>query len=277
MKLGRRFRRREEDLDAGLVFGWRVPGGSLGRMVVGVLVATVLFAGGATLLRVQIPMSAMPAREAAQVIVVRESDAESRELLDWARFNSPFPDRWAPQGTGLLEGVMAQVNSDLAASCAYVPHLMPLLDASVSRPLPGLVELEGFPLPPVEVDFKRPMQGMVVAKVEAVSEARGGLQERWGTEKIAWGGPDPASLVGSEVSYTVGLTPEGRVGFCLELAGGGEGIEDEVSDAIEAWLRGLHLKTDPEALGMASGVVVVRFDAIPAKPVAPAPAPEEAK
>ena len=116
-KESRKFRRRQGDIESGLLFGWRTPGGSFGRTLVGVFVATVLFAGAASVLRVRIPIAVLPSPEAVQLIVLDPDDELSRELIDWARFHSPYPDRWDPSGTGILESEMDAIEAALAASC----------------------------------------------------------------------------------------------------------------------------------------------------------------
>ena len=246
-------------MEAGLSFAWRVPGGSFGRTVFGVLVATGLFAGAASVLHVHVPFSALPTREAAQVIALGEDDAASRDLLDWARFHSPFPDRWDPPGTGLLEHRMDGVQAALEASCAYQSRLLPRFEQPRAHALPGLIEVERFPLPPIEVEPSILLKGIVAAKVDAVSVAKGPLQERWGTERIVWGGENRASLIGVEATFTVGVTPDGRVAFCLVLNGAGA----EVDKALEAWLRKKRLPESLDTDGMELDVVSVRFEAAP--------------
>ncbi|MDA0765478.1 MAG: hypothetical protein O3A92_01460 [Verrucomicrobia bacterium] len=250
-------RRQQDDQEAGLSFAWRVPGGSLGRVIAGVMVATGLFAAAASVLHVRVPLIAIPTREAAQVIALDDDDATSRELLDWARFQSPFPDRWDPPGTGSLRQEMESLTTALAESCAYQPRLLPQIEKPEDMTLPDLMEVELFPLPPTKVRPNRVIKGEVAKRVDAVSVARGPLKQRWGTRRIEWGGEKRAELVGIDATFTVGVTPEGRVNFCLSL----EGLGSEIDEALKAWLRKQHLDADPDAGEMTLDVVVVRFEA----------------
>ena len=258
-KPSRRARRGQEDREIGLSFAWRVPGGSFGRTLFGVLVTTVLFAGAASVLHVRVPYQSVPVRAAGQVIALEDGDELSRELLDWARFHSPFPDRWDPPGTGTLAARMAMVEAGLAASCAYKPRLLPMIEEEESYPLPGLVDLELFPLPETTVEPAILVKSEVAAKVDAVAVARGPLRERWGTARFAWPTENRSALVGIEASFTVGVQPDGRVEFCLVLDGAGT----EVDEPLAAWLRQTRLAPNPEAREMVLDVVNVRFEAAP--------------
>ena len=64
-------------------------------------------------------------------------------------------------------------------------------------------------------------------------------------------------MVGIDATFTVGVTPEGRVNFCLSL----EGLGSEIDEALKTWLRKQHLEADPDAEEMTLDVVVVRFEA----------------
>lgn len=267
MKANRRERRRQEDVESGLVFSWRGPGGSTRRMMAGVLVASVLFAGAASVLQVRAPLVATPDREAAQVIVLQAGDPASDELLDWARFHSPFPDRWDPPGTGLLREELARVELELKASCAYSPRLLPQVVRSEQKGLPGLIEVNLYPLGPVRVEGVTPLVGAVAKAVEAVAVMDGALGARWGTRRIPWQGEGLAELVGVEVRFTMGVNRDGRVEFCLLLDREG----GEVEGALQQWLRRQQLEADPEAPELSYDVVVIRFVAVGS---APQPAPE---
>lgn len=256
-KTGRRQRRWEDDREAGLALEWRLPQGSLGRMILGVSVATALFAGAASVLHVRIPYSPMPTREAAQVVTLGEVDEMSRELLDWARFHSPFPDRWDPAGTGLAEERMAEIEEALAASCAYQPRLLPGLERVELADVPGLIEMETFPLPPLTVRPAGPVPVDLPERVDAVAGARGDLQERWGEERLVWGGPDDAAMVGREASFTVGVNPGGEVVFCLAL----DGVGNRTDERLRSWIFQKTLPPDPGTTGLTVGVVDVRFEA----------------
>lgn len=256
-KTGRRQRRWEDDREAGLALEWRLPQGSLGRMILGVSVATALFAGAASVLHIRIPYSPMPTREAAQVVTLGEEDEVARELLDWARFHSPFPDRWDPIGSGLPEARMAEIDKALAAGCAYQPRLLPSLDRVELAPVPGLIELETFPLPPLAERPSGPVPVDLPERVDAVAGARGELRERWGEERLAWRGTDDAAMIGRKASFTVGINPGGEVVFCLAL----DGVGNRADERLRSWIFQKTLAPDPGAPGLTMGVVDVRFEA----------------
>lgn len=268
-KESRKFRRRQDDIESGLLFAWRTPGGSFGRTVIGVFVATVLFAGAASVLHVRIPMAALPSQEAAQLIVLDSNDVRSRDLIDWARFHSPYPDRWDPSGTGILEGEMEAIEKSLAASCAYESKLLPRIETQETTTLDGLVDLESYPLPPTTVKISIPLKTGVARSLQAVSRAKGELAERWGEGRLPWGGKDVAGMVGLEASFLVGVKPDGQIGFCLLEEGG----DAEIDGKLQDWLRSQRLDADPEASAMVFDVVTVRFEEGPLQPEAEGGAP----
>lgn len=261
-KESRKFRRRQDDIESGLLFAWRTPGGSFGRTLVGVFVATVLFAGAASVLRVRIPMAVLPSPEAVQLIVLDPDDELSRELIDWARFHSPYPDRWDPSGTGILEGEMDAIEAALAASCIYESKLLPRIESVLTDALPGLVDLEPYPLPASTAQVTVPLKANIVKSLQAVFRANGVLKDRWGVMRLPWGGKDSSGMVGLESSFLLGVKPDGRIDFCLPLEGAG----GDVDEKLQGWLRGQRLEEDAEATEVIFDVVVVRFEETPPEP-----------
>ena len=232
-KPNRRMRRHQRDLDGGLVFSWRVPGDSLTRTAIGVLVATTLVAGAASLVRVRIPFSPGTVRESARVLILDPNDPDAKDLLDWARFHSPFPDRWEPGSEHVLNAMMREITTGLEERVRYEPQLRPLRMAEVSLPLPGLTGDVPPPMPRPVLDD--PGNGVRVAPtgVEVRSEAAGPLAGRWGTRVMPWHDQDRAAHIGRNAAFMVGVDREGRVVFCLVM----DGLGEELTPRIERWLR----------------------------------------
>ena len=229
----RKMRRRQRDVDAGLVFAWRVPGGSLGRLVFGVLVASGLFAGAASMVRIKGPTPREESREAARIVVLRADDPASRELLDWARFHSPFPDRWEPTGHGHLEARMRDLTEELEEAGQYQARLRPRVVDPARSTLPGLMDLAARMIPPSRAGADGPRLVAVDVPVEAVSVASDGLQERWGRRTADWEGDDAQSLMGRQARFMVGVTPDGEVSTCLLI----DGVGEDTDLILENWLR----------------------------------------
>jgi hypothetical protein len=251
--------RRGREADAGLVFGWRAPGGSFGRTVVGVMVAGGLFAGTASIVRVKGPERRQEAREAARIVVLRASDAASRELLDWARFHSPFPDRWEPAPGGRLAERMAEVTSYLEKQSAYEARLRPRLVEPEEPALPGLIA----DVPEVTMTLGESRDGArpvaVKLPVKAISEAVTGLGERWGRRVADWERDNAAELMGSEARFMVGVTPGGDVELCM-LVDKSRALSKQADVELERWIRGQELAPDPEAEGLVWGMVWIRLE-----------------
>lgn len=251
----RRQRRRDRDVAAGVGFSWRVSRSSLRRLVAGVLVASGLFAAGASLIRVERPMSRAESRESARVVMLAGDDAASRELLDWARFHSPFPDRWDPAHIGGLEARMEEVSATLEERGAYEARLRPRLVESPEMVLPGLVSGQSVARMALPRPDRPPEPAGVHQRVEVTAAGEGALAERWGRHRLAWDAENARMLLGRSARFMVGVTPGGVVEFCLLE----EGISEEVDPLLERWLRTRRLEPADGAGEISWGLVRVSF------------------
>lgn len=248
-----------------MVFAWRVPGGSFRRMAIGVLVASGLFAGAASLVRVKGPDRRAVPRESARVVVLRTSDPASqeypasRELLDWARFHSPFPDRWEPAPEGRLSAEMAQVTIDLEQESSYEARLRPRLVVPEEPQLPGLIGGAPFGIAVLAPPDAGERLVAVDLPVHAVSVAEDELAKRWGRRAARWEGDNALELMGSEARFMVGVTPEGVVEMCM-LVDKSESVSKESDADLERWLREQKLEPDAKSDGMVWGMVRIRLE-----------------
>lgn len=257
-RLNRRLRRHLRDVDGGLLFSWRVPGGSFRRTSVGVLVATALFAGAGSLVHVRIPLDPGEIRESAQLLVLDPDDPDARSLLDWARLHSPFPSRWEPGGSGTLESLMARVDVELDEKARYQPLLQRTFFAEATQPLPGLIGAEIAGLPRPEVELSPSEERLVAAGVVASSQAGGALAPSWGARTVNWEGDDAVPFLGQEARFLVGVDPDGRVGFCLVM----EDMGEELTPRLERWIRSQSVEPDPDRNERVWDIVRVRLEAV---------------
>ncbi len=246
-------------MEAGMVFAWRVPGGSFGRMMIGVLVASGLFAGAASMVRLKGPKQREQARESARIVVLRANDPASRELLDWARIHSPFPDRWEPAPEGRLASMMAEVTEYLEEQSAYEARLRPRLVVPEKVSLPGLIGDDLEIAMALEESRSGAQPHAVDLPVKAISVAVNGLAKRWGRRSVDWERDNAAELMGSEARFMVGVTPEGRIEMCM-LVDKSKGLSKEADIEMERWLRGQKAEPDPEAGGLVWGMIRIRLE-----------------
>lgn len=258
-KPDRKMRRRAQDLEGGLILAWRLPGGAFGRMAAGVLVASGLFAGAASMISVKGPDPGGPSRDAARVMVLRADNSASKKLISRARIESPFPDRWEPASDGRLAERMAEVTQFLEDRSAYQARLRPRL---VEPRQPVLPDLAGDPSA-VSMDVDGPGAGArpkaVPLPVKATSVALNGLAGRWGRRSAEWERANAAELMGSEARFMLGVTPDGVVELCM-LMDKSKSLSPDAEVEMERWLRGQRLAPDPEATGIVWGMVRIRLE-----------------
>ena len=251
-------RHHQRDTDGGLVFSWRVPGDSVTRTAIGVLVATALFGGAASLLQVRIPFSSGDVRESGRVLILDPNDPDSKNLLDWARFHSPFPDRWEPGSERVLETMMQEITSGLEERARYEPWLRPLETEEENPPLAGLIGEVPPPLPrPLLVDPGRGVRALKTG-VEVRSQAAGPLAGRWGTRVMPLDADDAAPYLGRNAAFMVGVDRDGQVVFCVVM----DGLGEELTPRIERWIRKQVLDPDPGQDAPVWDVVRLRPQAI---------------
>jgi hypothetical protein len=252
-------RRHLRDVEGGLLFSWRIPGGSFRRTALGVLVATGLFAGAGSLLHVEIPMPSGGNRESAQLLVLDPSDPEARDLLDWARLHSPFPTRWEPGPGGALETMMQSVTDELQAHARYQPLLQPRITKDPSGVLPGLIDEGIAPAPRPVVRFPNRVVGRIETGLELRSAADGPLAERWGIRTTDWETSEEGRDMGREASFMVGVDRDGQVVLCLVIDA--DGLDEEVISRLNQWVRLQALDSVPEQGERVWDVVRIRLQA----------------
>lgn len=275
MKEIRRSRRQLRDEEAGLVFAWRIRGSSFSRMVMAVLIAVGCFAATASVLRIQPKSLHQGNREAGRFTVLWSDDPASHQVLEWARQQSPFPDRWEVRGTKALEAELARIRSELDAISRYQPQVWgrPPRQNSVSS-LPGGLGVIPGRLPTVERAPEVTAVEQLPRLVRSVASGQGSLAERWGRIETVWERDDPSALLDREVSFWVGVEPDGRVMFCLLL----DGVEDTLDRELKRWVRGHRAAPDPEADGPIWDVVRVTLDGEVARETGPPlPEPDESE
>ena len=252
-------RRHVRDVEGGLLFSWRIPGGSFRRTAVGVMVATALFAGAGSFIHVEIPMPSGGNRESAQLLVLDPGDPEVGDLLDWARLHSPFPTRWEPGPGGALESMMQTVADELQAGARYQPLLQPMISKDPAGTLPGLIDEGIAPMPrPVTMLPGREI-GSVNAGLELRSSADGPLADRWGMRRTDWEGSEEGRNMGREASFMVGADRDGQVVLCLVIDA--DGLDEEVTTRLNQWIRSQGLDSVPGQGERAWGVVRIRLQA----------------
>ncbi len=266
MKGPRKSRRQLRDEEAGLVFAWRIPGSSFSRMVLAILIAAGGFAATASVLRIQPKSLHQGNREAGSFTVLWSDDPASQQVLEWARQQSPFPDRWEVRGTGALEAELARVSGELDAISRYQPQVWgrPPRPNPVSR-LPGGLEVVPARLPRVDGVSPVPPVEELPPLLRSVATARDPLAERWGQVERVWEYEDPSGLLDREVSFWVGVEPDGEVMFCLLL----DGVEDGFDRDLQRWVRSHRAAPDPGASGPVWDVVRVSLDGKVAREAGP--------
>lgn len=223
--------------ETGLVFGWSGREGAFWRTFAGVLVAVGVFVALTSVFQVRGKTIHIPSRESARVMVLLPDDPGSRELFEWAKRQSPFPDNWEPNSERTLKAEMGKLTSSLEEEARYQPLLRPMPEPVAERSLPGLFRPEAPRLPmlgrnaPEEVNAPRP------TKIRVVARAGGTLRERWGELAVDWPRQDAPALLGAEASFVVGVDPGGAVSFCLLMEGVDAQFGVDLDRDIERWLR----------------------------------------
>lgn len=207
------------------------------------------------MVRIQRPVSRDESRESARIVILRADDPDTRELLDWARFHSPFPDRWDPTQEGRLAERMAEVTATLEERSAYEARLRPRLVEALEWELPGLMDDD--PLARMSLGNRKGPPSPVALKlpVEVLSVGVSELAERWGVRTLEWDTENAKSLLGRSARFVVGVAPAGAVEFCLLE----KGISEVVDPQLERWLRDQELAPDAEAEEISWGVVRLQF------------------
>lgn len=242
----------------GLIFAWRVRRrGYLGRMVLSIFLVLVGGVGFAALVGVQgRPASSGALRQSsAGVIVLRSDEAISRDLIEWARENSPDAVRWEPEIGPALEEALCEVDQDLRAAARYQPRLLPSPVREVWPAEDSLLPLIAPGLPPVAVELPvdpdHP-EAEVRARVQFLVSS--GLEDRWSPLEAEWPQEDLRSFIGREAVFSIGVDAEGQVVFCLPM----RGIEPEFDQKLQQALIRHVLAPGAEDVGVALGRLTIR-------------------
>ncbi|NNM29439.1 MAG: hypothetical protein HKO57_07955 [Akkermansiaceae bacterium] len=250
-------RRQRLDEDAGLVFAWRVPGGSLFRTVLAVLITAGLFAGATVAVNVKPHPDPVRMQDGGSVTLLWPDDPAVLELLSAADVDSPFPDRWEPQASLLLNEEIRRLGAELETRGAYRPLLRPRLDQPRPPELPGLLGEAVPPLPPPVTTVLPPPTHREGDEVYVRTTADDGLAGRWTTQDVLWEGDQAESLLGREAGFLLGVDPAGTVEFCLAIDTGG--LDSELVSLLANWLRQPDLAPADEQAGTQWGVIRVSF------------------
>ncbi|MDB4287090.1 hypothetical protein N9874_01885, partial [Akkermansiaceae bacterium] len=110
------------DREAGLHFHWHLPHGSLGRLAVGGLVATLFWGALLAYVEVRLPTPPPLAERATELEVVNLDHPANRWLAEVIERESPFHARWDVTDDASLEKAIATA---LVASkpASYQPAL----------------------------------------------------------------------------------------------------------------------------------------------------------
>ena len=241
----------------GLVFAWRRRRRRDWNRTALALIAVVVGTVGLSAL---INVEGRTARErmarpaSASVMILRGDDQASRDLIAWAREESPDADRWDPREGTALSGILLEGEDEMRKASRYLPRLQPVPMRKAPDDVDVVVGLVRPQLPPVRVpenpDRQPEENGLEPRPKFTVSE---NLEDRWlvpvsGEEDQDWN-----SFVGREAVFSLAVAPSGKVEFCLPL----RGIEPEVDMALQRRLRE-HQLAGVEDEGLRWGRVTVR-------------------
>lgn len=249
----RKCRRTRRDEAAGLIFRWRVARGSRTRGLFAVLIATGLFALGASFIQVKGKTVRIEHRETARITILTAGQDSSRPWFEWARRNSPFLDRWEPEVDNALREHMAELEDELIARSKYQPLLWPMPEITKEVPLPELFDPARPRLPPVKREMVRVIAPPTV-EARVFTEVAGPLELRWENpsrplhELLPKAGPEeeasrPRELLGLERRFLVIADPKGVVIFCQSL----DPTESKLDAPLSRWLHQQRLKADEGA------------------------------
>lgn len=241
------------------------------RTLMAALMTLALFGGAASLFQVKGKSLRVMNRATARVMVLEPDDADSREILEWARQYSPFPDRWEPRVDPVLRRQMESLDLPLAERSRYTPLLWHLPERETEYSLPELFDPAKPPLPPVERVPPRATP-RPVARSWVFADAGKLLSKRWGERATPLrallpepgGEEDPAKpleFLGLERRFLVGVDPHGEVIFCQAV----DESETELDEVLARWLRGHRLKPDETGSENVWGVVRVSVRGLQAK------------
>jgi hypothetical protein len=234
-------RHRRVGFVPGLIFAWKIGcRGDWARLLVALLITSAGFAGASMVFRVRGGERADVGghRESAQVVILRPDDVASRALLEWAREQSPFPDRWTPEPSGVLKEMLAEVEGDLRAASRYAPKLRPGRAYSSVAPVPGIFSLWSSSLPRPTGSLVPEVLPEIPNEVRVVVRPGEGLVSRWLPLEASWPGLEFYKLLGKEAKFVLGVDETGAVVFCLAS----EGVDPLLDFELQNWLRGHALK-----------------------------------
>lgn len=263
MPENRKCRRTLRDEEAGLVFRWRIRGGSFRRTLVAAGATTVLFVLAGSILHLPGRTPQPVGRETSRVLVLPPETPAGREWFEWARHQSPFPDRWTVEVENVLHEQVRFFEAELVAGSGYEPGLRPIPPSHPEFPLPAVFELQEPPLPSILrpgpfVGPPAPVSASLVARPVGV------LAERWDGARwplgevleqadVADPGAVTRGLLGKTRRYLITAAPNGEVIFCQPM----EESESELDRLAIPRLRLQQLRPAGDTQDLAGGFVEV--------------------
>jgi hypothetical protein len=204
----------DRDRQAGLHFHWHLPHGSLGRLLIGGLVATFFWGALMAYVQVRVPDPLPLPQRASDLEIVDLDHPANRLLSEVVERESPFYSRWEVRDdTRLKQEIAAALK--LSAPSPYQPTLQDI-DLSVSAPglrgLPGVLS-HSLPAP----------EAVTIAAVQAsnpewwieVSNRQG--QSKWEGTSFRWTGENSSLSPGETWTFQLIVDWRGTVVSCLPL------------------------------------------------------------
>jgi hypothetical protein len=220
------------DRQAGLHFHWHLPHGSLGRLLIGGLVATLFWGALMAYVQVRVPDPLPLPQRAGDLEIVDLEHPANRWLSEVVERESPFHSRWEVRDDSRLNREIADALKRSAPS-PYQPTLQ-IIDLSVSAPeLRGLPGVSSHRLPAPEavtiaaIPTSNPEWWIEVSNREA--------QSKWGGTSFRWTGENAALSPGETWTFQLIVDWRGIVVSCLPL----EGLKENTALELAKTLREL--------------------------------------
>lgn len=244
-----------------LLFPWKAARGERRRLGLAVLMAVGLCALAGALLEVRGRVEDPTPRKTASFVLLSPKNEGAREVLEWARRQSPFQEPWDIRVDDVIASEIAVMEDRLRKEHRYQPSLWPSPSPIPEPELPKLFNVDLPELPPVKrIGSEFPI--VPAGPLLVVTRATGSLLERWQdpTEPLPKLFPDAganeeelAKLLGEQRSYQIGIDAEGSIIFC-QMSGGEESLMNE---AAGVWLRRQQAKPE-EGANLVFGTVEVQ-------------------
>ena len=202
------------DREAGLHFHWHLPHGSLGRLAVGGLVATLFWGALLAYVEVRLPTPPPLAERATELEVVNLDHPANRWLAEVIERESPFHARWDVTDDASLEKAIATA---LVASkpASYQPALMAVDRRPSTHILSGLPGVNSKTLPATErvelPPITRPNPDWWLSVTPVISS------NEWPGTSFRWSGENSDLSPGESWTFQLLIDWRGTVVSCLPL------------------------------------------------------------